>query len=367
MIKTKHIIDPTNINNAAKVSSVQQTVLDGHGQDDTMPVLLEEGTKKFKDISKQVDVGDLNQDLMISKGGYQGQRHSRFSNKKGSSRVIANAWRMRMLDESSSAKPTVVKTNSLSMSMDNLDMNGFQSTSSGGGTYSKSSKSKSSKSRSKCSKKKTIECENGFTTSVGGKTVQNTTCTEACKGKCCDDGEGGDPCSGLSADICMDGHTCSGGKEACVDTTATSIFKGCSNGDFACKFAGGEGGNLGKIIRSCNNGDLACAFAAQNGGTINGGIIDSCNAYFACRGVAFNNGGLINGTIEGSCNNVRACDRAGSALKGRPSRSISTGLYSCCNGANECYQASDTTHQLSVMLVSSVCFRETCHDYVKIV
>ena len=187
MIKTKHIIDPTNINNAAKVSSVQQTV-DGHGQDDTMPVLLEEETKKFKDISKQVDVGDLNQDLMIKDENY-GRRHSRFSNKKGSSRVVANTWRMRMLDESeSSAKPTVVKINSLSMSMDNLDMNGYQSTTgSGGGTYSKSSKSKSSKGRSKCSKKKTIECENGFTTSVGGKTVQNTTCTEACKGKCCDE------------------------------------------------------------------------------------------------------------------------------------------------------------------------------------
>ena len=203
MIKTKHIIDPANINNAVKVSSVQQTD-DGHGQDDTMPVLLEEETK-FKDISQQADVGDLNQDLMV-KGEYQGQRHSRFSNKKGRSRVVANTWRMRrnMLDESSSAKPVKPNNNvfdirslqsqlaedlsiPLSMSMGNLDMNGFQSTSGGsGGTYSKSSKSKSSKGRSKCSKKKTIECENGFTTSVGGKTVQNTTCTEACDGKCCE-------------------------------------------------------------------------------------------------------------------------------------------------------------------------------------
>ena len=348
--KRRVVSDPIkNINNAADLSSVQQTEVDT-----IMPVLLEEETK-FKDLSQQADVGDLNQDLMIQ-GEHHGQRHYRFSNKKGRSRVVANTWRMRrnMLDESSSAKPTSsVKTNNafdmrslqsqlaedlsipLSMSMDNLDMEGIQTSSGGGGTYSKSSKSKSSKGRSKCSKKKTIECENGFTTSVGGKTIQNTTCTEACNGKCCDDGEGGDPCSGLSADICMDGITCSGGKQACVDTTATSIFKGCSNSDFACKFAGGEGGNLGKIIRSCNNGRSNCIFTAQSGGTIPL-IQDSCNnSTEVCKGAAASNGNINEGIIS-SCNYGRATCKSFSDSGG----TINGGVFnSCNNGELACYSA----------------------------
>ena len=350
---------------------------------------VEEETK-FRDLSKEADVGDLSQEK------YQGQRHSRFSNRKGRSRVVAKERRMRMLDElESSAKQSTVKTNnafdirslqdqlagdllqskSLSMSMDNLGINGFQSTiGSGSGTFSKSSKSSKSSKGGKCSKKKTIECENGFTTSVGGKTAQNTTCTEACDGKCCDDGEGGDPCSGLTADICMDEQTCSGGKEACVDANVTSIFKGCSNGDRVCKVAGGEGGNLGQIIMSCNGGDLACAFAAKGyggtingniihscndapnacieiaagGGLINGSIINSCNGFLACGYAAagYSNYGadfdsLIDGDIEDSCNNYNACLYAGNIYFGSGNGIISSGLYTCCNEESECQSASD--------------------------
>ena len=61
---------------------------DGGNQGDThMPVLSKEELK-FKDLSKLVDVGDLNQDLINDKYHNSGQRHSRFSNRKGRSRVL---------------------------------------------------------------------------------------------------------------------------------------------------------------------------------------------------------------------------------------------------------------------------------------
>ena len=178
-----------------------------------------------------------------------------------------------------------------------------------------------------------VSCTNGLATSIGGDTsviTSGMTCQQACNGECCISSTH-DPCKGFTGSLCKDGLSCSGGYAACKNANIGMIFNGCHGnkacevggghtsgyiaeviegctGDFSCKGAASNEGDIGLIEYSCNWQD-SCKYTAAENGTICE-IIDSCNLVDSCRYSAYGDGSI--GSISLSCNQDRSCYAAAS-------------------------------------------------------
>ena len=186
-----------------------------------------------------------------------------------------------------------------------------------------------------CQPTNVVSCTNGLATSIGGDTsvvTSGMTCQQACNGECCISSSGAhDPCMGFTGSLCKDGLSCSGGYAACKNANIGMIFYGCHGnkacevdsghtsgyiaeviegctGDFSCKGAASNDGDIGLIEYSCNWKD-SCKYTAAENGTICE-IIDSCNLVDSCRYSAYGDGSI--GSISYSCNQDRSCYAAAS-------------------------------------------------------
>ena len=182
----------------------------------------------------------------------------------------------------------------------------------------------------------------------GGKVVDIINSCKGAYNACRDLAEEGGQVGHIT-NSCLGAGAC---RELANDGGEVGDIKDSCKGDDACDELAENGGQVGHITNSCD-GTSSCAKLANDGG-IAGRISFSCFGEYACSyaglGVL---GGL--GDIDKSCNADYACESAGADVlnsnydgdadqyQGYGDGPILSNLNSCCNTADACKKANQTT------------------------